>query len=95
MEYHWTKQDSNGVQWSPMESDGVQWIPMDSNGVRWSLMESTVPRIHINYAILQPFAKRLAVPGLRDFENKQNKIDPNVGFGLFPRLIYRIPYHGL
>jgi len=31
---------------------------------------------------LQPFAKRLAVPDLGDFENKQSKIDPNLGFSL-------------
>ena len=29
---------------------------------------------------LQPFEKRLAVPDLGDFENKQSKIDPNLGF---------------
>ena len=31
---------------------------------------------------LQPFAKMLAVPDLGDFENKQSKIDPNLGFAL-------------
>jgi hypothetical protein len=31
---------------------------------------------------LQPFAKRLAVPDLGDFENKQNKINPIIGFTL-------------
>ena len=35
---------------------------------------------------LQPFAKRLAVPDLGDFENKQNKTNPIVGFSFFPRL---------
>ena len=31
---------------------------------------------------LQPFSKRLAVPDPGDFENKQNKIDLNLGFAL-------------
>ena len=31
---------------------------------------------------LQPFAKRLAVPDLGDFENKQNKTNPIIGFSL-------------
>jgi len=34
-------------------------------------------------SILQPFAKRLAVPDLGDFENKQTEIDPILGFALF------------
>jgi hypothetical protein len=29
---------------------------------------------------LQPFAKRLAVTDLGDYENEQHKIDPNIGF---------------
>ena len=37
---------------------------------------------HLNAIHLQLFAKRLAVPDLGDFENKQNKINPIVGFSL-------------
>jgi hypothetical protein len=40
---------------------------------------------------LQPFAKRLAVTELGDFENKQSKIDPSVGFSAFQPSCSRSP----
>jgi len=57
----------------------LQTLYLNSNYISWD-------KLGWSNLGLQPFAKRLAVPDLGDFENKQNKINPIVGFSFFPRL---------